>query len=74
MVLPQLWEEMLDTMASTQKVEPKTPTDKHWKSSEKTTSQETNLLDIYENDSNHPDIWRSFTKGSWMLDKSRMEL
>jgi len=73
MVLPQLQDETLDTMASTQKVEPKTHTDKHSKSSEKTTSQETNLLDTYENDSNHQDIPRSFTRSSLMLDKSRME-
>jgi len=73
MVLPQLREETLDTMASTQKVEPKTHTDKHWKSSEKTKSQETNLLDTYENDSNYQYIQRSYTRSSLMLDKSRME-
>jgi len=73
MVLPQLGEEMLDTMASTQKVEPKTYTDKPWKSSEKTTSQETNRLDTYGSDSNHQDIRRSFTRSSSMLGKLRME-
>jgi len=62
MVLPKLREERLDTMASIQEVEAKTHTDKHWKSSEKTTSQETNLLDTYENDYNDQDIGRSFTR------------
>jgi len=64
MVLPQLREETRDTRASTQKVEPKTHTDKPWKSAEKTTSQDTNLLHTYENDFNHQDIQRSFTRGS----------
>jgi len=73
MVLPQLWEETRDTMASTQKVEAKTHTDKPWKSLEKTTSQETNLLDTYENYSHHQDIPRSFTRSSSMLDKLRVE-
>jgi len=64
MVVPKQREEKLDTMAAIQEVEPKTHTDKHWKSSEKRTSQETNLLDTYENDSNHQDIQRSFTQSS----------
>jgi len=64
MVLPQLREEMRDTMACTQKVEPKTHTVKPWKSSEKTKSQETNLLETYEHNSNHQDIRKTFTRSS----------
>jgi len=52
MVLPQLREETLDTMASTLKEEPRTHTDKHGSNSKRMALQGMILSIIYENGAN----------------------